>query len=67
MSGATAPLSVFVGTALASYSLWQLVFDPFRGPLPGRAVALVVLASSVLVGLGLVAWGLDQLDLLRRP
>ena len=60
-------MAVLVGATLVSYCLWQLVFDPFRGPLPGRTLALVALAAGVVTGFGLMAWGSNRLDLLRRP
>lgn len=67
VSGVTAPLSVLAGATFASYSVWQLAFSPFQGPLPGRTLPLVALCSGILAGVGLMAWGLDRLDLLRRP
>lgn len=60
-------MSVLVGTTLVSYCLWQLAFDPGRGPLPGRTLPVVVLVVGTLAGLGLMAWGARRLDLLRRP
>ncbi|WP_440006696.1 hypothetical protein [Halomicrococcus sp. SG-WS-1] len=61
------PLAVLGGTTLVSYCLWQLVFDPFRGPLPGRRTTVVVLVAGTVAGVALTLWGLDRLDLLRRP
>ncbi|WP_458186501.1 hypothetical protein [Haladaptatus sp. NG-WS-4] len=67
MAGVLEPLSVLVGTTLAIYCLWQLAFDPLHGPLPGKILPFVVLFAGALVGIGLLYWGFDRLDLLRRP
>jgi len=67
MSDATEPLAVLAGTTLVSYALRKLAFGPFEGPLPGRVLPLVVFVGALVAGLWLGAWGLDRLDLLRRP
>jgi hypothetical protein len=67
VSGEFDPMTVLVGATFLSYCLWQLLFDPFQGPIPGRTLALVALASGIVAGIGLMAWGFYRLDLLRRP
>lgn len=61
------PMSPLVGSILLSYCLWQLTFDPVRGPIPGRWLPYVALALGAVTGLGLITWGFHRLDLLRRP
>lgn len=61
------PMSVLAGTTLFAYCLWQLVFDPLRGPIPGRVLPVAVLGAGVLAGLGLMAWGFRRLGVLRPP
>jgi hypothetical protein len=61
------PMAVIVGTTLLSYSLWQLMFDPLRGPIPGDVLPVVALGSGVVAGLGLAALGFRRLGVLGSP
>ncbi|UPV75797.1 hypothetical protein M0R89_06985 [Halorussus limi] len=61
------PIAVLFGTTLFSYCLWQLVFDPLRGPIPGGVLPVVALGIGVATGLGLMAWGLRRLGVLSPP
>ena len=67
MASVREPMAVLVGTTLVSYCVWQLAFDPFRGPIPGRTLSVVALLAGVVAGVGLVAWGSHRLGVLRPP
>ncbi|NHN60881.1 MULTISPECIES: hypothetical protein [Halorussus] len=64
MTDALEPMAVIVGTTLVSYCLWQLLFDPFRGPIPGQLLPVAVLGAGVIAGIGLVGWGFRRLGVL---
>lgn len=65
MANVFEPLSVLVGTILVVYSVRQLLFNPFHGPIPGRLPTLAGLVTTTVLGVALLKWGTDRLELLR--